>query len=384
MSTKGFADYTDTDNRDQGPRESVLTANFPHPYGMTTPLLGPDSFPMWFSPPYVFLFYVMAEIGGAFLLAFLTAGATWYYPGGFILNTLIRAAIIAGGYFILTLGWAKWTGATADVWMCWLVGFCEMFFSRKGGAMTPQGFLARFSVIGKMIIFPLCQFLGALMGVAAWSLIVDFAVITSDCGTGFAVSCAIRPVAFAISDKSASWTIFFGYLLVYGGQMLAWVFYGKKISLWVALLTKNFARGEVERLSQLDEEHAHELGVQGLSMEEKGESSHKAMAHLKVGHHHYVPWEINDEWGDVAKIVAGTVFVAHLLLSLFVGSNFNFWFWFVTSIYTKDYSQANLHVWPGLAAGLVLFVLVLIHFLLSSGTASYTSNALRNRSYKTL
>lgn len=345
-----------------------MVSDFPNPQSTTTPTIGVDAFPQWFSPPYVFVIYVIMEIMACALFGFALTGATYRFPGNFLLNLIVRSVIIAGVKYFIVLMWSKLTGAFLDGPTLMLVGFCEMFFSRKRKPQTSAGFLSRFQVLGKVLIFLLSQFVGYLIGVSTWTTVIGGKIVTGNCTVDFVPSCLVKPVPMGITESGAMWSLFWGCLFIQGSYFVGWAM-SKKISLWVALITKTYDHRK--HGASLPADHSGDTGYYSVDPPNSLPRVHRSPTK-------YVPWEINDDWQGVARSVASAEFVTQLMFSSEVGTGFNFWFWFVTSIYTSDYSFANFYAWPTIASGLVVFLFQLMWYLLSSGSMTYNSTTLKN------
>jgi len=269
---------------------------------------------------------------------------------------LIRCILIGVGRYAVVLVMSGLTGATLDLPNLWLIGFCEMFFNKRQ-PNTSAGVLGRFSVLGKMLWLTIVQFLAYLMGVALWSARTGNAVYTSDCLTGFADSCVMKPYLVGIAPSNGRFTGFIGFLIVMGSYFVGWAL-TKRIPLWVALITKNFA----QKYSGNSGQSVADGEVVGT--DETGQPK------VQASRDKYVPWIINDGFEGVAKSTSVADFTANVIFSTTNGTGFVFWFWFVTSIYTNDYTGADNYVWLGFAAGLFIFVAQLLYWLLASASAN--------------
>jgi len=250
-----------------------------------------------------------------------------------------------------------------------------MFFTKNSRKIDGRLVLTKLSVLGKVIMMTIAQFVGALIGVAFWSLVVGNGVSTSDCSIDFVPACIMRPTLIGASDSEGSWALVLGYMFIMGSYFATWATF-KKISLWVPLLSKGFAH---KHTSHINEEHTD--GSDHQPGDDQNEQRDMHSVHKDTTK--YIPWEINDNWAEIAKGVAAATLCVHLLLSPTVGTGFNFWFWFVTSLYTKNFTQANIYVWPGLVAGLIVFVIHLIHWAIAMGASARRTEILRGSSYKT-
>lgn len=354
--------------------ESALVSNYPHAQANTTPLISQDNFPQWVSPPYVLAFYFLAELMCAAFRDFLVSAAYYTWSGPWWSHLIMRSVIVAGGAYFTTLGWAQWTGAYPDLWITINVGFSEMFFSKKHQTgTTGAGILARFSTLGKVLIMLAAQWPGSVIGIVLYAWSQGVGISTSDCSTSPAIGCFIAPrVTGASSDSVAMRNAFFGSLMIAASYFIAWGML-KRISLWVALITKSF----VHRDEMRESDHSNPSLIPLNDMV----PSNRQIVHKSDTK--YVPWQINDDWSEMAKTVAVAHFAAHLIFSDKAANGFNFWIWFNTALLTGDFGGGKYFAWPGLAANLVIFVFQLIFFLLSSASATYRSKTLAEMKSKT-
>lgn len=357
---------------------SAVVSNYPHVQANTTPLLGPDNFMQWFSPPWVLLFYFLAEVFGSAAREFFTSAAYFSWSGVWGLNILMRAMIVGAGYYFYVIVWAQWTGAYHDLWTLMNAGFSEMFFSKKFGAFTSSsGLLTRFSVLGKILVLLIAQWVGSVIGMALYAWVKGLSVRTSDCNTDPALACYIAPsVVGAVSDDVAARNAFAGHLLIASAYFISWGVV-KRLTLWVALLTKTFvhAPDAGDHHNNLMGSIADDNQVVDLDSHNELQHHHERRRMIDKSESKYVPWQINDNWSEMAKIVGVATFGAHVIFSD-VNNGFNFWSFFVSSLFTGNWDGAKIFVWPGLAANLVIFVMQLIHWLLASSSASYRSTVL--------
>jgi hypothetical protein len=354
--------------------ESAMLSSWPHNSANTTPTLGPDKFPQWFSPPYAFVFYILFEMFGVALFIFIFGLAFYKFAGAVIWMVFARSLIIAGGAYFITLYWCKWTGATLDLPNLWLTAVSEMFFSRQNSATTAAGWVAKLSVLGKGLGFTIAQFIGALVGVAMITTVTGMPVNSSDCSVDIALSCFVKPVVTGVSSSEGRWTAVVSSLLVMAAYFIALGVH-KPMSLWVALISKHFVPHNVV-------ESNHQSPPEGVSDEyvsldiQSHDHKHALESHVHASNTKYVPWQINDNWGDVAKGAAAAHFLVNMLFSDVIGGGYYWWFWFVTSIYSGDFSGASDFAWTGLVSGLIIFVFQLCHFLMATGSANYRSRTL--------
>jgi hypothetical protein len=357
------------DERMEPGADSILVSNWPDPQSEASPVLGYDSFMQWFAPPFVLLFYVFIEISATAVYAFLLSMASWRFPGGFLLDVLARSSAVAVGRFFVVLTTSKLTGATLDLPLLLQFGFSEMVFGRRYKSNTNAGISSRLSTLGKVLVFAICQLVGFAIGVAHVSSVTGYPVKTGDCSVDYAVSCAIKPqVVVGVGHSEARWTEWTAVLLVMAAYNIAWVL-NKRMSLWVALVAKRYKDGRqrpAEPKADVDPDVDSPPGSGGDA----------AVPRVGVEYDKRVPAEINDSWFNMAFGVAAAELAVNLLMSPTNGSGFNLWFWFVTSMYTNDYSGASDKVWCGFAAGFTIFVLHLVYWLLATGTSSFRSEAL--------
>lgn len=318
----------------------------------TTPRLGYGCFSDWFDPASKFVFIFLAEMLACLVYSFIVAGASYRFPGSFVVTILIRTTIIGCSRYFIVLMWSRLTGGFLDLWLMLLVGFCEMFFLDGNRKSVGSEATYRFSVFGKMITFFFAQLLGYFVGIALWSAVVGYAV-TTHCGTGFAPACVIRPSLVGVGLSQGRFAEFVGYLLIYMAYFVGWSFHKKK-----TMIVMPCVQSGVNARSDSD-----------ICMDDASKPASVRRT---------IPFEINDSWAEVAKAVAAVSVAAHLLFGATNGSSLNFWFWMVTGAYSHDFGQSDVYAWPGMAAGLVVFVMHLIYYLLVKCSVPKRKNSYKN------
>lgn len=331
-------------------------------------MLGPDTLWQWFHPPYVFLFYFLVEIIGTAMVQFTLAKAYYDHTGPSFQDTaLFRSSIAAMGVFTAHQAFARWTGAYPGPFTLLNVGFNEMFFSRNHqSAMSRNGIISRLSVLGKVVLHTLGQLIGTLIGHEFYAWMEGVSSVSSDCNLTPALYCYIIPrISGPISESVAQRNAFGGHLLIVGAYFMVWTMI-KKISLWVALATKDYLHSH-----HVKESERHVNRDDGLI---ELNNHAEPQPYVTKSEKKFVPWEINDNWTESSRYVTGATFAAHLMFSYKVANGFNFWAWFIPAMRTGDWSGASIFAWPELAANVVAFLFQLLFYVISNQSSKYRSD----------
>lgn len=332
---------------------SAMTSHFPHVMAQRLPTIGPDSFPQWFSPMYVFIVYVLLFVAEGALYSFAISTAFVTYPGTDPLSMFLKAGIVGGIVTLIIVGFSRWTGGYCDPFITMMVGFMEIFFDAKWKDYRSYGIMQKGLAFFKILIACFFNWVGFLIGIALMVASQGGSVTTSDCLVDFSFVCVAQPRPFFIADSEAKWQVALGSLLIPAAFMIA---YGlnKKREVWTRALTYT--------------------GIHYNAVNQDGDKDNlitEDILRQKKANKMYVPYEINDDYVQIGVIVGLAHFVAVALFSRNVGYGFNFWFWFVTSIYTGDYSHAETFAWPMLLACVIVFASHALWYLLSERSITY-------------
>lgn len=335
---------------------SAMTSHFPHVMAQRLPTIGPDSFAQWFSPMYVLVIYILLFAIEGMIYSMVISTAFVTFPGIDPLSILIKAMIAGGTSAFIVIGFSRWTGAYCDPFITTMVGFMEIFFDDKWKDYNSAGIAQKASVIGKIAIACIFNWVGFLIGFALMVASQGGSVTTSDCLVDFTFVCLAQPRPFFIGETTARWQAALGSLLIPGAFLIA---YGlnKKRELWTLALTYS--------------------GIHYSAVDQNGERdgiNADDMKRQKKANKMYVPYEINDDYLQIGATVGLAHFLVVGLFSRNIGFAFNFWYWFVSSIYTGDYEYASIYAWPMLLACIIVFVAHTLWFLMSERSISFRRN----------
>jgi len=335
---------------------SAMTSHFPHVMAQRLPTIGPDSLPQWFSPMYVFIVYVLLFVIEGTIYSFVISTAFVTYPGTDPLSMLMKAAMAGGTSTFIVVGFSRWTGAYCDPFITMMVGFMEIFFDDRWKDYKSYGITQKALTFIKILVACFFNWVGFLIGFALMVASQGGSVTTSDCLVDFSFVCLAQPKPFFIGGGEAKWQVALGSLLIPGAFLVA---YGlnKKREVWTLALTyAGIHYTAVDRDGARDGLNADDVDRQ------------------KKANKMYVPYEINDDYMQIGVIVGLAHFLSVGLFSRNVGYAFNFWYWFVSSIFTGDYGYADVYAWPMLLACVIVFVAHTLWYLLSERSINYRRN----------
>lgn len=335
-------------------QSSVLVSNFPHVLGGVLPSIGPDSFPQWFSPMYAFVMYVLLFTSEGIIYSLFISTAFVTFPGTDPLSLFLKACIASGTVTFIYMAFSKWTGGYCDPFITMMVGFIEIFFNDKWKDYRAYGIMQKGLAVFKILIACFFNWVGFLIGFALMVKTQGGAVITSDCFADFTYICLAKPEPSFVGDSESKWQAVLGSLIIPGALMIA---YGlnKKREVWTMALMHT--------------------GIEYTAADQYSGGVSKAdLKKQKKANQMYVPYEINDSYIGIAVMIGFAHFIAVALYSRNLGYGFNFWYWFVTSIFTGDYSHASTYAWPMFLSCCIVFVAHTIGYLLSERSINYKRN----------
>lgn len=374
MSNRGSRLVTNEDGYDfetqRKMTESKIVSEWPHTQREDVPLLGPDEFAQWFSPPPVFLWYMIAQFAACFIFSFVVSAITVKFPVTNPDNTWIRSSTIGAAAAFVQFLFGETTGGFLDIYLLWLVVVSNMFFSRRYGE-GPGNMCARLTVIGKGVFLTIASVAGYFAGPALTATKMGGHVFTSNCTQDFQILCLARPSVNYVNDTQATFMTFLGHLLVQTAVFFAWTVV-KRRTLWVQLLTKSHVhQSEEGRFNSADG-----FDTQQKQQQQQQDIKKKAKKH--------VAWRINDNWITVSFIIGGAYMLSNMMDSSSVGSGPDTLYWLVTATYTNDFSEAKVYAFVGLIAGIIVFLGRLLYHLLVTSTVYYRTNAIASANYHLL
>lgn len=361
--------------------ESKIVSEWPHVQREDVPLLGPDLFPQWFSPPPVFLWYLLAQFSCTFIYSWAVSSITAKFPVTSSDFTFLRSSAIGCTVTIIQLMFGETTGAYLDVYLLWLVVVCNMFFSRKF-APGYEGIISRLLLILQGCMFTLASLGGYYAGPSLTAATLGGGTHTNDCANDFIPLCLARPSVRFVSDTEATYMVFSGHLLVMVATFVAWTVV-KRRSLWVQVITKNHIH-HTETVTDTTNNNNNNNNNNNDDSSDSTTQTTTTTENKVLAGPKYVAWKINDSWATVSFIIGGAHMLANLLFSVSIGSGPDTLYYVALGTYTNDFSDAKVYAYVGLVAGLVVFLGRLLYHLLVHSVVHYRATMLSSLNYERL
>jgi|688.fasta_scaffold03783_2 hypothetical protein len=273
-------------------------------------------------------------------------------------NAAIQGLIIFLAYVLIRYLFTRFDGQSQDGYLLLGTGVSEMLFHNEKYAKTSE----RFTVIVKIVLTFIAHFLGWLLGY----VIVYGALKDSSNNDSFSVSNCTE-IAYgsvgcrlatgydesALSVFSARWIVCIAAFFIYTIYYLTYT------------MIRHKEKWQVYRQKKMktDDESGEEMGETINNLEPTKRGRQMSL------HGSPIVFAVFSSLGSAAL---------HILVSKFVGSKYNLYYYIITTAFTRNTSQSDVYAWPGL---IMIFIVVVGHAVFAIWS-KYASK--RNLGYESL